>query len=79
MSVPMSKTRNGKFRKLGEVKISRKGQGGGVPELKKVTLNIPSTTARYFKVIVQNHKILPEWHQGAGTASWMFVDEIYLW
>ncbi len=74
-----SNEKNGKFKKLGNIEITRKGEGGGLPELKKVTLKIPSTTARYFKVVVQNHKVLPKWHPGAGTASWMFVDEIYLW
>jgi len=67
------------FKKLGEVEISRKGVGTGGSELKKVTVKIPSTSAQYFKVIVQNRKVLPEWHQGAGNASWIFVDEIYLW
>ncbi len=79
LEVYASNDKNGTFKKLGAVNISRKGQGGGGPELKKVTLEIPSTTARYFKVVVKNFKVLPKWHPGAGTAAWMFVDEIYLW
>ena len=31
---------------------------------------------RYLKVVVENYGKLPEWHSGAGSNSWVFVDEI---
>ena len=31
---------------------------------------------RYVKVMAKNYGPLPEWHQGAGNDSWIFVDEI---
>lgn len=73
-----SDTKNGPFKKLGELKISREGEGGD-PESKKVTLKTPETQARYFKLHIKNHKILPDWHPSAGNPSWIFVDEIYFW
>ncbi|WP_024771496.1 FN3 associated domain-containing protein [Aquimarina macrocephali] len=50
-------------------------------EIKKkhFTLNVPKTDAKYIKVVVHNLKKLPSWHQGAGKASWLFVDEILIW
>jgi len=73
-----SNTKNGSFKKVDEIAISRKGEGGE-PELKKVTLAIPNTEARYFKIIIKNHTKLPKWHPAAGNPSWVFVDEIYVW
>ncbi|WP_420571863.1 c-type cytochrome domain-containing protein [Kordia sp.] len=76
-TVYASKT-NGNFKKVGEVSISRTGEGGE-PEKKKVTLAIPNTEARFFKVIIKNHEKLPKWHPAAGNSAWIFVDEIYVW
>ncbi|MFP2997375.1 c-type cytochrome domain-containing protein [Spongiivirga sp. MCCC 1A20706] len=73
-----SNNENANFKKVGSVPISRKGEGG-VAELKKVTLAMPETEARYFKVVVKNYGKLPSWHPGAGNPSWLFVDEVYLW
>lgn len=66
------------FKKIGEIKIKRKDDSKA--DLKKrFTLSIPKTTAQYFKVVIKNPKVLPKWHEGAGKASWIFVDEIFLW
>lgn len=77
-TVYTSNSKNGTFKKVGSVTVSRKGQGGEV-EKKKVTLKIPQTKARFFRVEIKNHDKLPEWHPSAGNPSWLFVDEIYFW
>lgn len=66
------------FKKVGELKINRKGI---FPEsiIDRFTLNIPNTKAQFFKVIVENRKVLPKNHPAAGEPSWMFVSEIILW
>lgn len=66
------------FQKVGEVKIKR-DDGSKEPIVKRFTLEVPETKGRYFKIIVRNPGVLPPWHDGAGQASWIFVDEIILW
>ncbi|MFK7748923.1 MAG: FN3 associated domain-containing protein [Kordia sp.] len=77
-SVYASNTKNGNFKKVDEIAISRKGEGGE-PEMKKVTLAVPNTEARYFKIVIKNHTKLPKWHPAAGNKAWIFVDEVYVW
>ena len=66
-----------KYKKLGELKIKSHGVGS-VGIIKRFTLNFPETKAQYFKIIVENAKVLPPSHAAAGEKSWMFVDEITL-
>ncbi|GJM31270.1 MAG: hypothetical protein DHS20C18_02710 [Saprospiraceae bacterium] len=33
---------------------------------------------RFIKIIAENQGVIPDWHQGAGTPAWLFVDEILL-
>jgi len=73
-----SNSKNGNFKKINEIAIERNGKGGE-PEMKKVNLVVPNTQARYFKIVIKNHKKLPKWHPAAGNPSWLFVDEIYVW
>ncbi len=42
----------------------------------RVMLNFATQKARYIKVEAQNNGVLPTDHPGAGTKSWLFVDEI---
>jgi hexosaminidase len=35
-----------------------------------------NTSARYVKVLAKNYGIIPEGNPGAGTAAWLFADEI---
>ncbi len=35
-----------------------------------------SVEIQYIKVVAINYGVLPEWHSGAGSNSWVFVDEI---
>ena len=34
--------------------------------------------ARYVKVIAKNPGPCPEWHHGAGSPSWVFIDEVVI-
>ena len=63
---------------MGELKINRKGRYGNGTEIKKYTVDIPDTEARYLRVVVENYKTLPSWHEGAGTDAWLFIDEILI-
>jgi len=78
LKVFASNTKNGNFKPVGELKITRKDQDREAKK-KKFTVNIPNTEAQFFKVIVESPKILPKWHEGAGNESWIFVDEIFVW
>ena len=42
----------------------------------KIEVNFPKTNAKYVKVIAVNNGIIPEGMPGAGSQSWLFVDEI---
>ncbi len=77
-TVYASNTKNSTFKKIGELAINREGEGAEA-EMKKITIKVSGTSARYFKVIIKNHKTLPKWHPAAGNPSWIFVDEIYFW
>lgn len=41
----------------------------------RCTLPVP-VKARYIKVEIENQKICPGWHYGAGHPSWFFIDEV---
>lgn len=78
LKVLASNTKNGNFKPIGELNIIRKDQER-IAKRKKFTVNITGAEAQYFKVIVENPKVLPKWHEAAGNASWIFVDEIFVW
>ena len=75
-TVYTANTKNGPFEKAGSIDISRKGEGGE-SELKKISLDLSGTKARFFQIVIKNHDKLPEWHPSAGNPAWLFVDEIY--
>ncbi len=66
------------FNKVGQMKINKQ-VGGTDSTIERFTLDVPGTKGRFFKIIVRSPKVLPPWHDGAGQASWIFVDEIILW
>ena len=45
-------------------------------QTKEFMQQIKNQKARYVKIKAVNYGKLPEWHQGAGGDSWIFVDEI---
>jgi uncharacterized membrane protein len=78
INIYMSNTKNGKFRKIGDLKIERVNKDTNLRK-QKFTITMPEITGRFFKIEIKNHKELPSWHPSAGNPSWIFVDEIYFW
>ncbi len=46
------------------------------PEVLTIQKNINSRKVRHVKIRIKNYGVCPEWHAGAGSKSWLFVDEI---
>jgi hypothetical protein len=44
--------------------------------LKEFAVAPQSVKARYVRVRAKNIGVCPEWHKGAGSKAWLFVDEI---
>ena len=44
--------------------------------LKRDTLSFDKTKARYVHIIGKNTPVLPKWHPGAGSQTYLFLDEI---
>ena len=44
--------------------------------LKNFHVKIPAQKVRYIKIHAQNRKMCPDWHPGAGSKAWIFIDEI---
>ena len=42
----------------------------------KIEVNFDKTQAKFVKVIAVNNGIIPDGMPGAGSQSWLFVDEI---
>ncbi len=45
-------------------------------QIKKVEATFPSVQARYIKLKAMQYGKLPAWHEGAGSDSHIFIDEI---
>jgi uncharacterized membrane protein len=78
LKVYASNNEHANFEKIGELKINKANVYRDA-QIKRFTLPIPNTKAQFFKIIIENPKVLPKWHEGAGKAPWIFVDEIFLW
>ena len=46
--------------------------------VKNFSRNYTDLHARYVKLIAKNPGPCPDWHPGAGSPSWVFVDEIVI-
>jgi hypothetical protein len=69
---------NGKdFKKLGRVKTTVK-QNDWTIQTYDFTLNFKPINTRYIKVVAKNPGLCPDWHKGAGSATWIFADEIVI-
>ncbi len=75
-----ARNENTAFQKIGEMDYDATNEKEAKEIRKKnFSLKIPQTNAKYVKIVVHNAGKLPKWHQGAGQASWLFVDEILIW
>ena len=49
-----------------------------VPNIEKVlTINIPESNYKYYKIEALPLSKLPQWHRNKGKRAWVFVDEIF--
>lgn len=68
-------TDNVTFKKVGEV-TNDLSDTVLTNTVKRLVAKFPSEKVRYVKVKAKNYGILPSWHQGAGGAAFIFIDEI---
>jgi hypothetical protein len=47
-------------------------------QIKEFSSEPAAVSARYVRVRAKNLGVCPEWHKGAGSKAWLFVDEIAL-
>jgi len=78
VSVYASQTKNGNYKKIGGFENTYQNTNTDARK-EKFTIALNDVKGRFFKVVIKNHKVLPEWHPSAGNPSWLFVDEIYFW
>lgn len=45
---------------------------------KEFTANLKGHKARYVKVVAEYYGIMPDWHLGAGSHAWLFMDEVVI-
>ena len=45
-------------------------------QVKDFALDLQSVEVRYIRVRAKNIGVCPEWHKGAGSKAWLFVDEL---
>lgn len=61
-------------------KIADKNPTNGISELKvvqeKFSFSLQNVSARFIRVVAQQYGKLPDWHEGAGGDTHIFVDEI---
>lgn len=67
---------NEKWDLIGEVKNTFSKRES--PLIHDFTIGIKSKKVKYIKIIAENSGPCPEWHLGAGGASWLFSDEIII-
>jgi hypothetical protein len=46
--------------------------------VKEFEINLDKIETTYLKIKLENYGKLPEWHDGAGNDSWLFVDELII-
>ena len=65
----------GNFLKIASKAVdeAREGMPGGQ---QFIQLQIGTVMGRLLKVVVRNQGKIPDWHPGAGTPAWLFIDEI---
>ena len=56
-------------------RIDARHDGGITHDFSVLTSGIK---ARYVKIVGKNRGVCPDWHAGAGSPSWLFIDEIII-
>lgn len=74
-SITVSTSEDGEtFTEVGKAEYKAEGEKEA-DGLKEYTVTFPETSAKYLKVLVETVTI-PQWHGGAGSPGFIFVDEI---
>lgn len=68
---------NRDFRKVAEIKTDV-APDDMKPQMKDYFQAIAPVKARYVRVRAKNLGVIPAWHPGAGSAAYIFVDEIFV-
>jgi alpha-L-fucosidase len=50
----------------------------GKAQSQLIDLHFQKTEVRYIRVVAKNLGVCPEWHVGAGSKAWIFIDEIII-
>ena len=75
--VEFSVSSDGKsWRELGRVTVPQGKDPAGASERIQIPVPPDQGPVSAVRVLARNYGILPEWHPGAGEASWLFVDEL---
>jgi len=77
ISFLVSDAEDGEFRSVGEFlnAVSQEDKRAMFRDFGKSFNNL---NARYVKIIANNPGPCPDWHPGAGSASWVFIDEVVI-
>ncbi|MEJ7646858.1 MAG: FN3 associated domain-containing protein [Chryseolinea sp.] len=51
----------------------------GALKVDMISVTIPPSTHKYYKLVVRQVPRLPEWHDGKGERSWVFIDELFFY
>jgi hexosaminidase len=54
------------------------GERNLTQEVERFKLAIAESSIRYVKISARNIATCPDWHDGAGSKSWLFIDEIII-
>lgn len=63
------------FRTVGKVKAPKPPEQRGT-FIESYQIDIEIENVQYLKVVAKNYGKLPYWHEAAGAAAWIFIDEI---
>lgn len=64
------------YRQVAEIKNISSRPEYEKPGIQNITLDIENGNSRFVKVVAERRKFLPEDHPGAGSAAYVFTDEI---
>jgi sialidase-1 len=65
------------FEKMGEKQLKALTENSA-SGLNFFDLEVPTFQSKFIKVVLKNIPQIPDWHPGAGTPAWLFVDEILI-
>ncbi len=77
ISYLVSDTEDGKYESVGEF-LNAVPQESKKAMIKNFHKTFSDLRARYVKIIAQNPGQCPDWHPGAGSPSWVFIDEVVI-